>query len=156
MIRRATIADIANIYSLGSSRFNQEERSYGWTYERISSLILESHSYILERDGCVLGFCLASSDCVYADGCHIEWTAVTNEVNGFGARLFLHVLHKLKNTYAKDIFVDVQPSNHNVLNMLKRYGFQRYAIVGPFEILSLTREHARSEKAEKIAARCID
>jgi ribosomal protein S18 acetylase RimI-like enzyme len=142
--------DVDGIYGLGQSLFNQEELSFGWTHDRIGVIISESHSYLIEKNGCVLGFCLASSVCTYAEGCHIEWTAVAADVRGLGARLFLHVLIQLKNSYDRLIFVDVRPTNSVVLNMLQRYGFKRYTAVGPFEILALGMIHSSIDAEEKL------
>jgi len=137
MIRLATLDDLSCVYSIGLSHFNTNELASGWTFERIRSLISENHSYVFVKDNRIVGFCLASSQCVFADGCHIEWTAVVAEHRGAGARLFLHVLTCLRKTYKKRVFVDVLPSNTSVLDMLKRYGFRNYDQQGDFRILAL-------------------
>lgn len=137
MIRLATLDDLSCVYSIGLSRFNTNELASGWTFERIRSLVSENHSYVFVKDNRIVGFCLASSQCAFADGCHIEWTAVVGEHRGAGARLFLHVLTCLRKTYKKRVFVDVLPSNVAVLDMLKRYGFHKYAEYGAFDILSV-------------------
>ncbi len=139
MIRLATLDDLSCVYSIGLSRFNTNELAAGWTPERIRSLISENHSYVFVKDNRIVGFCLATTQCAFADGCHIEWTAVIGDQHrGVGARLFLHVLTCLRKTYKKRVFVDVLPSNEIVLDMLRRYGFNRYARHGDFWILVTT------------------
>lgn len=138
MIRLATLDDASCVYHIGLSRFNAHELASGWSLQHIISLISENNSYVFVKNSRVVGFCLATSQCAFADGCHIEWTAVMDEQHrGIGASLFLHVLTSLRKTYKKPVFVDVLPSNIPVLCMLERYGFQSHSQRGDFWILTL-------------------
>lgn len=138
MIRLAKASDCSAIYHLGCSRFTAAEMETGWELKRIHSLISENCSYVIEKNNTIVGFSLASTQCVYLPGRHIEWTAVaTTQPIGAGFRLFSRVLNELKSLNDEMVHVDVFHSNHSALRLVKKCGFRRSIATETLEIWSI-------------------
>ena len=102
--------------------------SHPWTRGNFSDSLNSDYSgWVLERDGKMIGYALLM---MIMDEAHLLNLSVTKQLQkqGLGRFLLEHMLKVAKNHQAKNMFLEVRPSNVSAIALYGKLGFCEMAL----------------------------
>ena len=120
--------------------------SHPWTRGNFSDSLNSGYSgWVLERDGKMIGYALLM---MIMDEAHLLNLSVTKQLQkqGLGRFLLEHMLKVAKNHQAKNMFLEVRPSNVSAIALYGKLGFCEMALRRGY----YPAEHAENNREDAI------
>lgn len=121
LVRMATVEDAPAVHALMRHSFPHASAEI-WTREDLAQAFIKGDSYVLERSGDLIGYCLIS--CVL-DEAEILSISIQKDLRGKGmASLILsRVLSDLSLNHVSSVYLEVRESNVSAHNLYLKHGF---------------------------------
>ena len=156
-IRPMSVDDFADVYRLGLSCFDVQDKPYNyWSIEEVAHHLqtYPELCYVAEENGRLVGFALGAAEFeLIEDTGHMEWAAVAPEYRrqGLATQLLESLLRAYQEMGKAKVVADVSASNSATRSILGKLGFSEGMSITYFvKQLKSTRPKKRSNPKQNL------